>query len=129
MAGKIDLRDNCNASFGCISDDIAKLLLGIETAIALSIGLIAAEDLGAVSICSDLGELGILLDFDSPALVLGEMPVETVHFVDCHEVEDLLDFLDGEEVAAAVEEESSVFKTRAVHYADKRKRPVALRLC
>ena len=39
--------------------------------------------------CTDFGETRIFFDLDSPSLVIGEMPVERIHFVQREEVDEL----------------------------------------
>ena len=41
---------------------------------------------------TDLGQKRILLDFDSPALVFRQVPMEPVNLVQGHNVKTLLDF-------------------------------------
>ena len=57
-----------------------------------------------------------MLDFDTPALVVGEMPVEAVHLVVCHHVEHPLYLAHRVEVARAVYHEASPAKLRRVVY-------------
>jgi hypothetical protein len=52
---------------------------------------------------ADLGEARVLLDLDPPPLVLGEVPVERVHFVEREEVDVLLHELLRHEVTRDVE--------------------------
>ena len=72
-------------------------------------------------------ELRVLLDFDSPALVLCKMPVKPVHLVDGHHVNIFLDLVDAEIVTGAVQMHSSVGKARLVLDGNAAKRPVRLR--
>ena len=59
-------------------------------------------------------------DRRAPALVVGEMPVQDVHFVERHLVEKPLHFLDAEKVAAFVEEKPPPMVARRVAYLDGR---------
>ena len=57
---------------------------------------------------ADLRQLGIFLDFDAPALVLGQMPVEDVDVVQGHHVDQLLQVVHREVMAAHVNHEATV---------------------
>ena len=61
-----------------------------------------------------LGQQGIFLDFYAPALVVGQVPVELVDFVERQHVEQLHDLLLGEEVARAVQFHASPLEARRV---------------
>ena len=65
--------------------------------------------------CADCGEFGIFLHRQTPALIIGEMPVEAVEFVVAHNVEHPLDFVGSEEMTAHVEHEAAVAVGRLVH--------------
>ena len=71
MARKVDFRNHGDVTLGCISHDVLDFLLSVETAIGRTVAL------GAVA--ADGSKLRILLDFDAPALVLGEVEVHGVH--------------------------------------------------
>ena len=61
-----------------------------------------------------LRKIWIGVDLDAPALVVGEVPVQHVHFVERHLVEKALDLVDAEEVAAFVEEKPPPMVARGV---------------
>ena len=58
----------------------------------------------------DGGQQRIAFDFSAPALVIGQVPVEDVHLVACHEVYEFLDFIHAEEMSAHIEHEAPVAK-------------------
>ena len=104
VAGKVDFRNHCDALCGSIFENFLYLLLSEVAAFAVRcvVKLVALEDVaddGLVSDGSHLCKTRIFLDFKSPALVVGEMPVEGVELVDLHDVEVSLHFVKVEEVA------------------------------
>ena len=87
MAGKVNLGDNLDAAGSRIFHNLAKLRLGVVAAVADSVvGIEVLAYAGAVPPCSNLREAGVGLDFDPPALVVGEVPVQAVEFVGRHHV-------------------------------------------
>ena len=87
---------------GRIGDDLADVVLRVEPAVVPLPSPFGLQSESIRRATSRFRELGILLDLDPPALVLGEMPVERVHLVDGQEVDRMLDEILAEEVAAFV---------------------------
>ena len=79
-------------------------------------GTVPTSYLGAVPICSYLGEPRIFFDFDTPPLIVGEMPVEFIHFQIGHLFQKL--FYDDFpfEMACFVEHKVSPFVFGFVEY-------------
>ena len=132
MSGHVHLGKDIDMSFGCVTDNVLHLLLGIVERSVLAVGLCTLAgpvclavlyNLGdgsivtAFAFCTGGGEQRILLYLGSPALVIGQMPVEHVHLVDGHQVKHLLYLLHGEEMTANVKHEATVGKARFVLYA------------
>ena len=118
VTGHIHLGNYLDVAFLGISHHVLNLLLGVEVRAVNLIGPIGAVlevgDIGVRCRCADGGELWILLDLHAPALVVGEVPVEAVHFVIRHHVEHALHLFHGEEVAGHVEHETAIGKARLV---------------
>ena len=55
-----------------------------------------------------------MLDFKSPTLVVGEVPMELVELVECHEVEELHHFFLGVEVTGHVEHQATPSETGCI---------------
>ncbi len=109
MAGKVDFRDDGDAAFGSVLNYVAELLLGVEAAVADAVvGLPVFPDNRTVSPSAYLSEAGISLYLYPPALIVGEVPVESVELVGHHNVDVLLGLLYGPEVARAVKVHSAV---------------------
>jgi hypothetical protein len=84
VTGQIDLRDDGDAPLGGVRDDLAQLVLGVEPAVP---GAVVGElrltvrhlaDHGLRPPRADLGESGVGVDLDPPALVVGEVEVQHV---------------------------------------------------
>ena len=136
MAGHIYLGDNLDATHLGISHDVAHLLLGVEATIEGASLIIAARtgnrnlQVGCIFLggtlhahgilvvvdapCTTLGEEWIALNLDAPSLVVGEVPVHLVYLVERQHVKQLVDLVDGKEVAGAVERESTVSVPRRI---------------
>jgi len=63
---------------------------------------------------ADLSELRIFFDFNPPALVIRQMPVKHVQFVQRHRVKNGFDFGLAEKMTAHVEHESTPLEARPV---------------
>ena len=103
MARKVNLRNYSNALCSCIFQDLLYLVLSEIAAfsVACMVIFIALEDVaddGLVSDGSHFCKAWVFLDLKSPALVVGEVPVEGIELVDFHDVEIFLDLVHVEEV-------------------------------
>ena len=115
MAWELKLRHDGDEAVGCILHDVLDFFLSVVT------GMFYAFAFHTLS-CY-LHELRILLDFDAPALVVGEVPVHTVHLEESYHVDILLHVFGRHEVAAWVEHDTAVAKTRLVLDANGRSYP------
>ena len=104
MSGDIYFRNNLHKfSFG-VSYNFFDVILGIKSSITLPVRFhIAIRQNFAIPPSTYFRQLGILLYFYSPALVLGEVPVEGIHIVKCQQVYVFFYELNGKEVAAHIE--------------------------
>ena len=109
MAGEVYLGDDLDIALGGILHYLGNLFLGVESTVGGLFArtcrvLVTPGLVGAVYVPrAYVVELGVTVNFDAPALVVGQMPMESVEFVSGHEVEVPLDLLDGEEVATDIE--------------------------
>ena len=119
MSWKVNLRNNGN-SLGCsIFHHLGDLLLSVPEAfsIRLAIELSAPIDMSHESLLtdgSDLCELRIFLDFHAPSLVVCEMPMKRIHFMDLHQIKNLLHLVDTVEMTSLIKMLSSIFETRSI---------------
>ena len=85
MAGKLNLRYNLDVALGCICYNLAALLLCVEVGavrLACVVAAIYAVGNPVVVACSaDTRQKRVFLYLDTPALVIGQVPVEAVHLV------------------------------------------------
>ena len=85
---------------GSILDDILYFILSVESAIRFAI--VCAKIMayaGAVAHGAYLGEPGIFLEFQTPSLVIGKMPVEFIDIMQSEHINECLDAVRGVEVA------------------------------
>lgn len=116
MAGHFDFGHHVDVSLGGILHHVANVLLGVEAAVggAVVLAITISAEHGFLALAADFGELRILLDLDSPALVVGEVPVERVQLVHRHEVDEAVDFALLHKVAGGVEHESAPLEAGGV---------------
>ena len=115
MAGQVDLGHNGDAALPRIIDDLTDLLLGVVAAVADAVVRIEVVfDHRPVAEAADFGETGVALNFEPPALVVREMPVETVELVERHYVEVLLRLFDAPEMSDRIHVHAAVGKARTV---------------
>ena len=112
MARKLNLWNHRDVAGRRVGHDFAHLILGVESAVARAVEALVSvgADLRGFAPGPDLSEARVALDFDAPALVLGEVPVKAVHFVLGHQVEVAFDEFDVKKVAADVQVHSAVGK-------------------
>ena len=119
MARHVYLGDDLNVAFLGVGHHVAQFLLRVEVGAVGCVRIVAAPlPVPLVAVGGDAAharQSGPFLYLDAPALVVAQVPVETVHLVDGHEVDHLLHLVDREEVACHVEHEAAVGKARLVH--------------
>ncbi|MNV38825.1 hypothetical protein D3C71_1303880 [compost metagenome] len=122
MAGHVDLGDHLDVAGRRIGDHVADLVLRVEAAVrALGAGhRIAAAIAGRNPATADRGQLRIALDLHAPALVIGEVPVESIELLFGHRVEHALDLVQALEVAGRIEHQPAPAETRRIVDAQRR---------
>ena len=121
MAGEVHLGDDFYVASLGISDNLAQVLESVEHATAvlgvvkefLSVAIVGKRTL---AYGTHFGEFGVLGDVYAPTLVVGQMPVETVHLVKGHDVQHLLHLVLVEEVAGNVEHVATMSQVWSVLY-------------
>ena len=94
MSRKLYLGNDRDETIRRVFNDILHLLLGIEASV---LGTLAIDALRA-----DLGQFRILLDLDTPSLVVGQVPMHAVDLEQGQYIQLLLDILYRDEMAAGV---------------------------
>ena len=118
VAGHLHLGYHLDVALGGIGHDLLHLLYRVVVRPIL-VGHVVAAVFG-VDVPRALARGGhglqtrILGHLHAPALVVGQVPMETVHLVICHHVEHALYLVDGKEMAGAVEHEAAVGEARTV---------------
>ena len=105
MSGHFKFGNNVDEALLGIFHQVLQFFLSIVTAVTSVLG---------ISPSTDFGELRILLNFDTPSLVLSEVKVNVVDLVHGKNVDVLLQLFDAEEVAANVDQRTAIFKARSV---------------
>ena len=115
VARKVNLWDDGDVALSSVVDDVANFVLGIESAIrdAVILAAVVSDDC-LFALRANFGQAWIFLDFETPALIVGQMPVHTVHIVESHHVDECLYFIDGEEVTAHIEVSTTIVETRCI---------------
>src|SRR5690349_686958 len=112
MARHVDFRHDGDEAIGGVANDLAHFVLRVVAAVEArlaggSIYVSRGTGAGRDAPRADFGETRVLLYFDTPALVVREMPLEGVQLVKRHPVEHLLDERGRLVVAGAVEQEAA----------------------
>ena len=94
MSRKLYLGNDRDETIRRVFNDILHLLLSIEASV---LGTLAIDALRA-----DLGQFRILLDLDTPSLVVGQVPMHAVDLEQGQYIQLLLDILYRDEMAAGV---------------------------
>ena len=128
MTGEVHLGDDFYVASLGIGDNLAKVLESVEHATAvlcvvkefLSVAIVGKRTL---AYGTHFGEFGVLGDVYAPTLVVGQMPVETVHLIKGHDVQHLLHLFLVEEMAGNVEHVAAMPQVRTVLYFQARQGP------
>ena len=128
----VEFRDNIDTAYLGVCNHFLHVFLGIETSIegvtfydlnlvcwdfVIRIVLLGCIFDAVMVVVVELapspffGKEWIFLDFKSPTLVVGEMPVELVQLVKCHEVEELHDLFLRVEMTRYIEHQAAPTET------------------
>ena len=129
MSRQIDLGDHGNIAFGSIIHDFPGLLLRVKTAIRLTVIFTAImPDHRFRATGTYCCQLRIFLYLDTPSLVVGNMPMQSVHVMQNHHIDKLLHLVHREKMAAHIEMYPPVTETRLGFYPDSCQHGNAVRL-
>ena len=101
VPGSVELGNNADAAIVRVGDELANFFLRVK------------PPLGAHP-----GELGKLLALGAESLIIGKMRVQDVQFYRGHAIEIALEHVDGNEVAAHVDQRAAPGETRLVFDGD-----------
>ena len=115
VAGHVDFRNDGDMAGRGVGHHVAYLFLRVMAAVPVggAVGVAPGVALRHAA-AADLGEPGVALDLDAPALVIGEMPMEGVELVRGHRVEQGLDLLHTPEMPRRVEHQPAPGEARRV---------------
>ena len=115
MSRKVYFRNNGYVTFCSIFYNFFCLFLRIESTVRFTVILTGvASDDGFRSIGTDFCQLRVFLDFQTPSLVVRDMPMQTVHVVQCLHIDVSLYFIYREEMTAGIEMGATITKTGSV---------------
>ena len=127
VTGKVYFGDNGYVTVGGVGYDVTSLVLGVETAIRYAVvhpGVVTYHS--AFALWAYFGEFGKALDFNAPALVVGQVPVKGVDVVKREHVDEALHRVGGEEVARHIEVSAAVREAGFVSDRHSRKNDIVL---
>jgi len=125
MAGHLDLGHDRDVPLGGITDQLADVVLRVKATVTPAVELprlvAVVSDQRLVAPSADLGQPRVLLDFDPPALVVGQVHLQAVEFVLGHHVDKPQHVVLGQEVPRRVDQQPAPREPRPVGDAKARK--------
>ena len=119
---KIYFRNNRDMAFGCVCYHFPDFVLRIKSAIRFSVIFSAImADYGLASLRTHLSQFRIFFDFDTPSLVIAQMPMEPVYMVQCQHIQIYFNGINRKEMPAHIQHHTSIGKTRIIVYCHCRK--------
>ena len=127
VARHVNLGNHRDIAFLGIAHDFLQLLLRETAAVGRTVvNRRVAAQYRVVALRALLYQLRIAVNGHAPALVVGQVPVETVHIVQRHRVEILLHKLHAEEMAGYIQVHAAIAKPRGILDNGSRKDGLAL---
>ena len=115
VSRQVYFRNYCDVAFLCIFHDFFSLFLCIEAAIRCIVILLCVfSNYRATALRTYFRKFRIFFNLNTPALVFRQVPVESIHIVQCQQVYIFLYKLFWEEVTPYVEVHTAVTETRFV---------------
>ena len=117
MARQIDFRNDVDVTLGSILNEVAELVLGIETAMTdVVVEVPVMPDDRSVTVGTNLSQFRVFLDFDAPALVVAEVEMELVHIVHGQHVDIDFHRVQGDKMTTGVEVNATIGEVGVVFY-------------
>ena len=120
MARQVDLGNDRDAALGGVAHQRAQFGLGVEA--SDSRRRCRATRAGPLPPRADLGQLGIALDLEAPALVVGEMQMERVELHRRHLVDDPVERRQRLKMSRGIDHQSAPGKARRIANVEQRHR-------
>ncbi len=102
MAWRLDFGHHEDVSIGSVGDNSRHILSTIEPT-PLHLDFVAE----ILSESAALGEFGVRRNLDAPRLIIGQMPVKDIEFMERSEVDEFFDEFDAEKIPGAVEHDTA----------------------
>ena len=128
VAGHFDFGNHLDMAFGGVAHDLANLFLRIIPAVRNPVVFGRSTQIAHERLLADgtlACQVGIFLDLDTPALVVGQMEMEPVEFMHGQNVDEGLHILHGHEMPADVEHRAAIAEIGFVLHRHGRNRPLA----
>ncbi len=118
VAGHFNFGQHGNVSVCCVSHNLLYLFLCVVAAMTCTVVARAgkAANNSTVTPCTNGCEFGIFFYFYTPALVIGQVPMEVIHFMQCNVVDVFFYIAYGKEVAAHIQVHTTIGKAGLVFY-------------
>ena len=115
VTGQVDFWNYRDVTFGSVAHNVATLLLGVESTVRATVvfaGVVTDHGLSALT--PHRSEARVALNFNAPALIVGEMPVKAVDVVQSEQIDEAFHAVDRHEVARHVEFHTPVAEARCI---------------
>ena len=117
MSRKVKFRNNHHVPLLGISYQLFHLLLSIVTTISFRTREIGRRNQFILTSPSPFtSQFRILLDFDSPTVVIGQMQMKLIEFMERHPVDVSFQIIQFEKGSRYIEHESTITETRCILY-------------
>ena len=117
VTGNFNFRDDSDTEAVGMVHHLPYVVLGVEELHGFTICFVLFYPVGTFrAFAADFSELRVFLDFDAPALVIAEVPVQAVELVPRHDAQDTLGISYRNGVAAGVEHDASVGESGEILY-------------
>ena len=116
MARQVDLGDDLNESIACIIYEIAQFLLCVHATVRDVVASPAriTTDQRAIARSAYGCKSGILFDLHPPALIIGEMQMQSVHLHQCHPIDHAANEIRREVMTRHIQHEAPVWESRSI---------------
>ena len=119
MSRRLDFRQQCDELVPGVGHKLTNIIVRVDAAIARLLTWLSRIEFPPPANSrhapgADLGEFGVFLDFDAPALVVGKVQMEAVELVSSHPIDVGLHFVHREEVPGDVQRQTAPREPRPI---------------
>ena len=130
MTRKVNLRNHINTLCSSISYNLANLILSVPHALTIRHSVMRREillDTSSFTNRANLCKTWVLLDLNSPTLVLSKMPVELIEFIYLHDIKITLNLFNTEEMTSLIKMKTTISETWSIRNSNALHSPRSLR--